>query len=178
MPPAIWQQQMQLMESFHNDMILMVQMFVAMHQEHQATMRVELDRVEQLTRELSGLQEKLARALPQEEDATSKSTSRPPRRERPAAGGGSSDAVPKSKGLRPATPESRGSSTSAGPESRTIGATDAPDTPQGTLQGRRGPERSSDPEEAHGVLTERIATLQRERQGYWRQIINQISKRG
>ncbi|MDR3623140.1 MAG: FHA domain-containing protein [Paludisphaera borealis] len=66
MPPAIWQQQMQMMESFHNDMILMVQMFVAMHQEHQATMRVELDRVEQLTRELSGLQQKLALALPQE----------------------------------------------------------------------------------------------------------------
>ena len=31
---AMWRQQMQMMESFHNDMILMVQMFVAMHREH------------------------------------------------------------------------------------------------------------------------------------------------
>ena len=59
---AMWQQQMQLMESFHNDMILMVQMFVAMHREHLASVRDELDRVQQLTRELSDLQAKLAQA--------------------------------------------------------------------------------------------------------------------
>ena len=47
---AMWQQQMQLMESFHNDMILMVQMFVAMHREHLASVRDELDMVQQLTR--------------------------------------------------------------------------------------------------------------------------------
>ena len=56
----MWQQQMQMMESFHNDMIMMVQMFVAMHREHLASVRDELDRVEQLTRELSDLQAKLA----------------------------------------------------------------------------------------------------------------------
>ena len=52
-PMAMWQQQMQLMESFHNDMILMVQMFVAMHREHLASVRHELDMVQQLTGELS-----------------------------------------------------------------------------------------------------------------------------
>ena len=56
---AMWQQQMRMMESFHNDMIMMVQMFFAMHREHLASARDELDRVEQLTRELSALQAKL-----------------------------------------------------------------------------------------------------------------------
>ena len=55
----MWQQQMRLMESFHNDMIMMVQMFFAMHREHLASAREELDRVEQLTRELSALQARL-----------------------------------------------------------------------------------------------------------------------
>ena len=53
---ALWQQQIQVMESFHKDMILMVQMFVAMHREHVVSVRDELDRVQQLTRELSELQ--------------------------------------------------------------------------------------------------------------------------
>ena len=56
---ALWQQQMQVMESFHKDMILMVQMFVAMHREHVVSVRDELDRVQQLTRELSELQRDL-----------------------------------------------------------------------------------------------------------------------
>ena len=57
---AMWQQQMQMMESFHRDMILMVQMFVAMHREHRGAIRDELDRVEKLTRKLSVLQKQLA----------------------------------------------------------------------------------------------------------------------
>ena len=57
---AMWRQQMQMMESFHNDMILMVQMFLAMHREHQVSVRDELDRVQKLTGELAVLQEKLA----------------------------------------------------------------------------------------------------------------------
>ena len=56
---AMWQQQMRMMESFHNDMIMMVQMFFAMHREHLASAREELERVEQLTRELSALQARL-----------------------------------------------------------------------------------------------------------------------
>src|SRR5262249_2613520 len=36
---AMWHQQMRMMESFHNDMIMMVQMFFAMHREHLASSR-------------------------------------------------------------------------------------------------------------------------------------------
>ena len=64
----MWQQQMRLMESFHNDMIMMVQMFFAMHREHMASVREELDRVEQLTRELTlckpGFESRLIRRPP------------------------------------------------------------------------------------------------------------------
>ena len=49
----MWRQQMQMMESFHNDMILMVQMFMAMHREHLSSVRDELDRVKKLTGELA-----------------------------------------------------------------------------------------------------------------------------
>ena len=59
---SMWRQQMQLMETFHNDMVTMVQMFAAMHSEHQATLRDELGRVQQLTNELTRLNAQLAQA--------------------------------------------------------------------------------------------------------------------
>ncbi len=65
---AIWQQQMQLMETFHNDMAMMVQMFVAMHREFQSSVREELARVQQLTRELGRLNARLGQ-IPQREQA-------------------------------------------------------------------------------------------------------------
>ena len=61
-PYALWQQQMQLMESFHNDMTMMVQMFIAMHREFQDSVRDELERVQKLTRELSRLNARLLQA--------------------------------------------------------------------------------------------------------------------
>ena len=67
MPPqqvAMWQQQMRMMESFHNDMMLMVQMFMAMHKEHLESVRGELDKVRELSRELGQLQGKLGEPKP------------------------------------------------------------------------------------------------------------------
>ena len=58
-PTAMWQQQMQMMQAFHNDMVMMFQMFVAMHREHLGSVRDELDRVQQLTRELTRLNARL-----------------------------------------------------------------------------------------------------------------------
>ena len=68
---AMWQQQMQMMESFHQDMILMVQMFVAMHREHRVAIRDELDRVQKLTRKLSVLQAKLTQTAGPAEESRS-----------------------------------------------------------------------------------------------------------
>ncbi|WP_165250214.1 FHA domain-containing protein [Paludisphaera soli] len=171
MPPAIWQQQMQLMESFHNDMILMVQMFVAMHKEHLATVRVELDRVEQLTRELSTLQEQLAGDDRADRRAADESESR-------GLAAGEAD-LPRN-GAPPPSAESR--SPKAPPRSGGTpgreGAEPRPDAPRESSRTGEGegPAGFADPMVAHGLLTERIASLQRERQGYWRRIIGQFSK--
>ena len=58
-PVAMWQHQMLMMQSFHNDMIVMFQMFVTMHREHLSPVSNELDRVQQLTRELALLNARL-----------------------------------------------------------------------------------------------------------------------
>jgi hypothetical protein len=60
----LWQQQMQMMESFHDNMMLMVQMFVALHRQHLGTVKDELDKVRNLTWELGVLQKKLEEPLP------------------------------------------------------------------------------------------------------------------
>src|SRR5262249_49702320 len=54
-PFSMWQQQMQLMETFHDEMPMMVRMFIAMHREPLAAVREELARVQHLTRELTRL---------------------------------------------------------------------------------------------------------------------------
>jgi pSer/pThr/pTyr-binding forkhead associated (FHA) protein len=175
-PSAIWQQQMQLMESLHNNMLLMIQMFASMHREHLAKVRGELDRVEQLTRELSRLQAKLARDQPQEPGTTSPPASEPTRREDAVVGPGSMEAVLSGKDPRLATFELRNPRTSTGSETPSNGEVDASSTPESLSQDARGPQRASASAEAHSLLTERIATLQRERQGYWSRIVTQISK--
>jgi pSer/pThr/pTyr-binding forkhead associated (FHA) protein len=81
---AMWQQQMQLMESFHNDMILMVQMFVAMHKEHSASVRHELDMVQRLTRELSALQAKTGQSPGSENEGVTAGIDRPSEENTPA----------------------------------------------------------------------------------------------
>ena len=120
-PLAMWQQQMQLMETFHRDMAMMVQMFVAMHREFQASVRGELDRVQELTRELSRLNKRLnqlpepAGAGPAPEASRSKPKLQPGPQERSAATGTRSPAPPPgsraagrtvSRGSRSATPVS------------------------------------------------------------------------
>ena len=84
-PMVMWQQQMQLMESFHNDMIMMVQMFVAMHKEHSASVRHELDMVQHLTRELSALQARTRESADSEKSLAIAGTDRPSGKHRPVS---------------------------------------------------------------------------------------------
>ncbi len=86
---SMWQQQMQLMESFHNDMVTMVQMFIAMHREHQATVRDELGRVQQLTQELTRLNARLGQLPAPGTARPSPETSRNARKAEPAPPAGS-----------------------------------------------------------------------------------------
>ena len=162
-PMAMWQQQMQLMESFHNDMIVMVQMFVAMHREHLASVRHELDMVQRLTRELGDLQGKVAQS-PGSNDAGI---------ERPARESGSDRAVSRKKKdarLIPDQPVDRKMRTGqpvVGGKVPSARGSAVPESAEPSPQGS---------EQIHAGLTQRIAQLQRERQGYWQRILSTINK--
>ena len=174
-PTAMWQQQMQLMESFHNDMIMMVQMFVAMHREHLASVRHELDMVQQLTRELGALQAQTSQS-PGSENAGRTAGADRPSRERGSVQ--ASERKKQDKKPRPDQPDrgdkrARTSSTEPGGRPRAAGSItpsanrSAPPKSVGT--------RAGDDNQLHAELTQRIAQLQRERQGYWQRIISTIN---
>lgn len=157
-PVELWQRQMEMMESFHNDMIAMVQTFFAIHREHQASVREEMARVEELTAELDALRRRMSEsdAAPGRADASPQSPPVPnaPSRDRAARGQEADGHDP-----RPQTKPKPGA---ASPHP-------APVPPPG---GERITVASP---EMHGFIANRIATLQRERQGYWRRILNQIN---
>jgi len=175
-PMAMWQQQMQLMESFHNDMILMVQMFVAMHKEHSASVRHELDMVQQLTRELSALQARTAQN-PEAENAGLTSGVDRPSRER-----GRVQATDRQKQDKKRLSDQPGQggnrtkpkSTEPAGRSRAAGSK-IPSAPGSVPPVSDGP-RTEGNEQIHALLTQRIAQLQRERQGYWQRILSTINR--
>jgi pSer/pThr/pTyr-binding forkhead associated (FHA) protein len=165
----MWQQQMQMMESFHKDMILMVQMFVAMHREHLVSVRDELDRVQQLTRELSELQQNLLEA-PEKTGARRRGrdslTSPPANRSKNGTNSAhhgprtEQDAGSTNDAARPRPASPRDAGAAAGDDRTAPASRPAP----------------TDDLELHGQLTKRIADLQRERQGYWQKILGVINQ--
>jgi pSer/pThr/pTyr-binding forkhead associated (FHA) protein len=172
---AMWQRQMQMMESFHNDMIMMVQMFFAMHREHLASARDELDRVEQLTRELSLLQAKLAATPGSQKAVTTPPVDRTSRQARPSQLGdrkkreqpGVPD-QPSELGRRhqPKSPKPAGAPRQAGRQNL---AARSPASP--IADGLS----AVDDAQLHARLSQRITELQRERQGYWEKIMSKMT---
>jgi hypothetical protein len=155
---------MRMMESFHNDMIMMVQMFFAMHREHLASAREELDRVEQLTRELSALQARLRKPTESPDAGPTAGVSRAPQhppahnskdRQTPAVSGESKPAAHRreSGSPKPGTKSSKGK-----PPPKSDGGSEL------------------DSAQLHAQLTRRITELQHERQGYWQSIMSKMTK--
>jgi hypothetical protein len=172
----MWQQQMQLMESFHNDMILMVQMFVAMHREHSASVRHELDMVQKLTRELSALQERTGQAPDSENARLTSSVDRGYGEREPVEARNHIKQDKKPFADRPAQGGDRARPRFAEPatSSKPPGA-GVPPAPGSVPPGSDG-DRAVDDEQIHAHLTRRIADLQRERQGYWQRILSTINR--
>jgi pSer/pThr/pTyr-binding forkhead associated (FHA) protein len=175
-PMAMWQQQMQLMESFHNDMILMVQMFVAMHREHLASVRHELDMVQELTGELSNLQAKLAKPSDSADVDATGGTGRRTQEHRPVQGPDHEKRDRKSASREPTKASKRPDRTSTRPA---VG----PGSPSPKVRSAKGPVTPASPSpgnvdesQVHSLLTKRIAELQRERQGYWQRILSALHK--
>src|SRR5262249_43919052 len=151
---------------FHNDMILMVQMFMAMHRDHLASVREELDKVQQLTRKLSRLQAKLGQAS---ETAEVSLTSMGARRREESGLVAKTDRAKPEPGPRSSTPSRARKPTSREAPNRA----DRPDvtgrsTPaaEKSVQPRAASPPESNSVETHARLTQRIVELQRERQGY------------
>jgi pSer/pThr/pTyr-binding forkhead associated (FHA) protein len=161
---AMWQQQMRMMESFHNDMIMMVQMFFAMHREHLASARDELDRVEQLTRELSALQAKLGEPT-KSPDAG------------PIVGGGRAAKRVPSQDTKERHVRIESGEPNQAAHRRESGS---PKTGTKSSKGKPPPRPDGanelDSAQLHAQLTKRIAELQRERQGYWQSIMSKMTK--
>jgi hypothetical protein len=179
-PLAMWQQQMQLMETFHNDMIMMVQMFIAMHREHLAAVRDELDHVQKVTRELTRLNARLG-LLPESAEATPAAGggagAGSPRRERrpaPQSGPSRPPANPRPRAAEPPTPKRpRGQPPDAAGQLKSTGRPAPQD--QDTGGPGAGPPPVKGSEDLYADLTRRITELQRERQGYWQKILKAIN---
>jgi pSer/pThr/pTyr-binding forkhead associated (FHA) protein len=173
-PMAMWQQQMQLMESFHNDMILMVQMFVAMHREHVASVRHELDMVQKLTGELSELQAKLADRSSATPGADRTARSGLPSQDRESDHARNRKNRDRKSVSRDHMHRSRAEPTPSSSEERASPPKPKPRSAEpSVLAGSRGSGEGQG-SQIHAVLTERIAELQRERQGYWQKILSAL----
>ncbi len=171
-PMAMWQQQMQLMESFHNDMMMMVQMFVAMHRENLASVRHELDMVQQLTGELSALKAKLAEPSG---SADASPTAEIARRPKDRGALESSDRIKRQKKL--VARERTDAGDASEPTSTAPAAGHVSLNTKGRSADNVAPAEShggGDSAQIHTVLTRRIAELQRERQGYWQRVLSAL----
>ncbi len=181
LPPgqlAMWQQQMQMMETFHKEMILMVQMFMAMHREHRQTIQDELQKVQKLTRKLGALQADLAGTA--QESSNHQAASR----EGPAASAPAKGPAPRSA-TAPARPARTGErargpfpvpAPAPEPEAASVRPAGSRPVPPAEGQDREAAGSAAlGAVDLHSQLTQRIMKLQRERQGYWKRILNAIN---
>jgi pSer/pThr/pTyr-binding forkhead associated (FHA) protein len=170
-PTSLWQQQIQAMESFHNDMILMLQMFTAIHRESLRSVRDELDHVRQLTRELTELQKKLGTGEgPSTSNASVQAKSEDGKTPSPNPGGRvGKRSESRSRPTSERSQERRSSRNDVMPPRTSTPRKDAPvDAPSHETEG--------DDLQMHGDLCRRIAAIQSERQGYWRKILGTLNK--
>lgn len=174
-PAAMWNQHIHLLEMLHSEMILMVRMFMTMHREHVGSIRDELDRVQQLTRELETLQVKLGESSNAEKGTGAAGVENQRRETTPRLSAQEANGH-RSPGSALGSPnESRAQRKAADPAG-TSGIETAPPLPATDSSPRvEGESPPVDTVQFHAQITRRIAELQRERQGYWRKILNVMS---
>lgn len=130
--------QQQLFDQFQQTMLMVVQMFGALHREQTELVRKDLERVHTLTRELQALQAELRG----QKIANGTAAPEPPRDKPRAAADNGTPAAPPLR--RPASTEEK------------------PPAPDETI---------------HAWLTDRIASLQQERQSQWQKIFRILGKK-
>ncbi len=174
-PIAIWNQHIQFLEMLHSEMILMVRMFMTMHQEHVGAVRAELDRVQQLTGELEVLRAKLGESSSAKQVDATAGSERDRRETEPYRSVKAAKEV-RSLGSTSANQRERRERRKPPDPAANSGIESVPSARR-THSAPRGEGQSSpvDTAEFHAQITRRIAELQGERQGYWRKILSVIS---
>ena len=148
---------------------------MTMHREQVGSIRDELDRVQQLTRELEQLQAKLGDASNTEKgDATARGErgrqESAPRRA--VTGKKERHSLDPTSASRSERREHRMSADSAVNRETANPVASQNSDRESRLGGQAPPVDTAD---FHAQITKRIAELQRERQGYWRRILNVMS---
>jgi hypothetical protein len=171
-PAAVWHQHRQFLEMFHSEMVLMVQMFMTMHRDHVSVIREELARIEELSSELANLQAEV--------DLGSSLATRD---QQPEGAGRSSETAARSAietARQYRSPDPARPNRDRNRQRRTRADAGAKSPPEKSLA---PPAAGAEQHDAirppavdtvafHAQITRRIAELQRERQGYWRKILN------
>jgi predicted component of type VI protein secretion system len=171
-PTAMWHQHRQFLEMFHSEMLLMVQMFMTMHRDHVGVIREELARIEELTGELANLQTQLG------------PRSSPGKRNQPVDDGHRSSEpvvrlpVARAKLYRDPgpPPPTRNNGRQQRKPAQAVGKSRLENSRASSASGADKHDAAQTPPmdtvAFHAEITNRIAELQRERQGYWRKILN------
>jgi len=175
-PMALWQRQIQAMESFHRDMIMTVQMFFAMHREQHSSVQDELARVEQLTQEVKELQGKLAGLSRSEGSGHGANRNAPASSQstRQEVVGAATDRV---GGMKlPGLTNGKVGQTANGPDQTSAPPVASRSHQDPVTSGQVDLSTATEDAELHQRLTKRINDLQRERQRYWQRILGAIKK--
>jgi pSer/pThr/pTyr-binding forkhead associated (FHA) protein len=148
--------QQRMFAQFQQGMVMMFQMFHATQEEQLGQIREELDRLHDITRELTALQTEMVRQNLESPVPVPEGPSPPAGRPgQPASGANGNGGIPASPSFQP--PEAF----PAGPQGL--------DPPSPSVS----PQAAGDqPQDVHAWLTQRIAGLERERQGRWQKILD------
>lgn len=153
--------QQQMFDQFNQSMAMVLKMFGTMHRDQMGVIREEMDRLNELTRELNTLQAELAKdkTRPQAKPGS------PPRPAVSHPNGGATGPAAK-----PATPPTAPTPVhrSAPPAGTAPPSSPPAPTPAGAQSGQ----------DVHLWLTERIATLQQERQSRWQKVLGFLVGKG
>jgi pSer/pThr/pTyr-binding forkhead associated (FHA) protein len=164
--------QQQMFDQFQQTLLMMVQMFSALHRDQVGQIHEELDRLNQLTEELRTLQAELSR---HRQAAPDRASSEPPAPAAPSETAAEPASVARPAEEPPPVAATRKDSSNREPPAgeqparQANGAAAAPAVPPA---GEPDPQRSGQsPEDIHAWLCGQIASIQQERQSRWQRLL-------
>ena len=150
--------QQQMLDQFHQTMLMMAEMFSTLHREQAALVREELDEMRRLTQELIALQAERVRSITPA----------------PVAVGLEAPAGLKD---RPPAVQELAAADGGGAAAGTRGATDPGEGAAAPEQGGKTRGSAGASPEVHDWLSRRIDALQAERQGRWQKLLQAVMGR-